>query len=127
MQRTVKTKHNTVTQTSARASRPIDSSEAASRPSDTVCVLSRATRSLDCSVQNRAALKKQTLSETVKVCTDGSEKKKLSSVVIVWRLIKNYVGSLKNRSVQRAEKKMSTETSPSGRWSLMNRTTTQVS
>ncbi len=91
------------TDTDARASRSPDySAPASSRPCDTDGVsLSRVSQSLDFSVENLMAWKGQSETETVQDCTNQSEKRAIQCGYDL-ATIRNYVGSLKDRTVQRA-------------------------
>ena len=89
--------------TDARASRSPDYiAPASSRPCDTDGVsLSRVSQSLDFFVENLRAWKRQSKRETVRDCTNESEKR---AVQCGYELAtsRNYVGSLKDRTIQRA-------------------------
>ena len=91
------------TDTDARASRSPDySAPASSRTCDTDGVsLSRVSQSLDFSVENLTAWKGQSDTETVQDCTNLSEKRAVHCGYDL-ATIRNYVGSLKDRAVQRA-------------------------
>ena len=91
------------TDTDARASRSPDYSVPAnSRPCDTDGVsLSRVSQSLDFSVENLMAWKGQSETETVQDCTNQSEKRAVQCGYDL-ATSRNYVGSLKDRAVQRA-------------------------
>ena len=91
------------TDTDARASRSPDySAPASSRPCDTDGVsLSRVSQSLDFSVENLMAWKGQTETETVQDCNNLSEKRAVHCGYDL-ATTRNYVGSLKDRAVQRA-------------------------
>ena len=93
------------TDTDARASSSPDySAPASSRPCDTDGVsLSRVSQSLDFSVENLMAWKGQSESETVQDCTNQSEKRAIQCGYDL-ATIRNYVGSLKDRAVQRAQR-----------------------
>ena len=91
------------TDTDARASRSPDySAPASSRPCDTDGEsLSRVSQSLDFSVENFVAWKGQSDTETVQDCTNQSEKRAVHCGYDL-ATIRNDVGSLKDRAVQRA-------------------------
>ena len=85
------TQHMYASDTDARASRSPDYSAPASSVS----------QSLDFSVENLMAWKGQSVTETVQDCTNLSEKRAVQYGYDL-ATIRNYVGSLKDRAVQRA-------------------------